>query len=155
MGLSALLGAKLAGCYPLIAVDIVESKLDFAKELGASHVVNALDEDQTIAGSGADYVFDSVGAEATIAQVVQMTAMNSATVVTGMHDITKEISFPIGPVIFQNKQLLGSFAGSNQPRMDIPKILDLYSVGKLAIDKLITKAYSLDEVSQAFILTSR
>ncbi len=151
MGLSALLGAKLAGCYPLIAVDIVESKLDFAKELGASHVVNALDEDavqqvRNITGSGADYVFDSVGAEATIAQVVQMTAMNSATVVTGMHDITKEISFPIGPVIFQNKQLLGSFAGSNQPRMDIPKILDLYSAGKLAIEKLITKAYSLDEV---------
>jgi len=155
VGLSVLLGAKLAGCYPLIAVDIVDSKLDFAKELGATHTINSLNEDaieqvKSLTAIGADYVFDSVGAEATIAQAVQMTAINAATVVTGMHDVTKEITFPIGPVIFQNKQLLGSFAGTSQPRLDIPKILNLFSAGQLAIDKLINKAYKLEEVSEAF-----
>ena len=75
IGLSILLGLKMAGCYPLIAVDVMNSKLEFARSLGATHTVNAKNEDAVeairgLTGKGANYVFDSVGNAVTIAQAV-------------------------------------------------------------------------------------
>lgn len=155
VGLCILLGCQLAGCHPIVAVDVKESKLEFARSLGATYTVNASKEDPVAAirkltNGGADYAFDSVGAPATIAQALQSAAVYGAATVTGMHDILKPVPIPADALIFQNKRLLGSFVGSSNPQIDLPKLVELYSGGRLDLDTLISQHYPLDKVSQAF-----
>jgi S-(hydroxymethyl)glutathione dehydrogenase/alcohol dehydrogenase len=155
VGLSALLGCVLAGCYPLIAVDIVPSKLDFARELGATHTINSREEDavkalRKLTRTGPDYAFDSVGAAVTMNQALNSVRAGGTAVVMGMHALKEEVPISAGALIGQNKRLLGSFAGSSRPLVDLPKLVELYRGGLLPVDKLITHRYKLAEVNQAF-----
>lgn len=155
VGLSALLGCKLAGCYPLIAVDVVESKLEFARELGASHVVNSKDPDalkhiKSITGNGPDYAFDSVGIGPTINQALQCVRPDGTAVVMGLGAVKTEISLPPAALVLGNRRLMGSFAGSGKPLVDLPKLMQLYKAGRLDLDALISKRYPLEQLPQAF-----
>ena len=155
VGLCILQGLRMAGAYPLIAIDVMESKLDFAMELGATHTINSRDGDlmeelHKIIPGGAEYVFDSVGRKETVAQAIQATAAYGSATVTGMHDALAEIPLPAAPLIFQNKKLLGSFVGSSRPQVDLPKLIELYRGNRLDVDALITKRYPLEQVDQAF-----
>jgi len=155
VGLNILLGCQLGGCYPIIAVDVMESKLEFARQLGATHTVNAQEEDavkalKRLTGLGPDYVFDSVGAPATIAQAVRAAGPYGTATITGMHDILEPVPIPADALIFQNKRLLGSFVGSSRPEVDLPMLIELYRGGRLDLDALISKHYALEELPQAF-----
>ena len=155
VGLSAIIGCKLAGCYPIIAVDVMESKLAFARELGATHTVNAREVDavdalRSLTRGGPDYVFDSVGAAATVSQAVKAVRPGGAATIMGMHSLKTDLPVPAGPLIAQNKRLLGSFFGSSKPQVDLPKFVELYRAGRLPLDALITKRYGLDDLAQAF-----
>jgi S-(hydroxymethyl)glutathione dehydrogenase / alcohol dehydrogenase len=155
VGLSALLGCVLAGCYPLIAVDIVPSKLEFARALGATHTVNSREEDavralRRLTRIGPDYAFDSVGAPITINQALNGVRAGGTAVVMGLHALKEEVPISAAALIAQNKRLLGSMAGSSRPLVDLPKLVELYRAGKLPVDQLITHRYSLDQVNQAF-----
>jgi S-(hydroxymethyl)glutathione dehydrogenase / alcohol dehydrogenase len=155
VGLSALLGCVLAGCYPIIAVDIVPTKLEFARQLGATHVVNSREEDavqalRRITRLGPDYAFDSVGASVTISQALLGVRPAGTAVVMGMHSLKEEVPISAAALIAQNKSLLGSFAGSSRPLLDLPKLIELYRAGRLPVDQLITHRYALDQVNQAF-----
>ncbi len=155
VGLSALLGCVLAGCDPLIAVDIAPAKLEFARQLGATHTVNAREEDvvktlKRLTRVGPDYAFDSVGAGATIAQALNSVRAGGTAVVMGMHALKEEVPISAGQLIGQNKRLLGCFAGSSKPLVDLPKLISLYRSGRLPVDKLITHRYALDQIGQAF-----
>lgn len=155
VGLSMIMGCQLAGCYPIIAVDVMDSKLDFARSLGATETANALECDvvatlKSYTRVGPDYVFDSVGSSVTIAQALQAVRPGGTAVVAGMHAAKLEVSIPAGNLIFQNKRLLGSFFGSLRPLVDIPKLIDLYRGGRLPVNDLISQRYSLDQAAQAF-----
>jgi S-(hydroxymethyl)glutathione dehydrogenase/alcohol dehydrogenase len=155
VGLSALLGCALAGCYPLVAVDIVPSKLEFARELGATHIVNSREEDvpkalRKLTRIGPDYAFDSVGAVVTINQALNSVRAGGTAVVMGMHALKEDVPISAGVLIAQNKRLLGCFAGSSRPLVDLPKLLELYRAGRLPVDKLITHRYPLNQIAQAF-----
>lgn len=155
VGLSALLGCVLAGCDPLIAVDVVPSKLDFARELGASHTINGREEDvikrlRDITRIGPDYAFDSVGAAVTIKQALMGVRAGGTAVVMGMHSLKEEVPISAAALIAQNKRLLGCFAGQSRPLVDLPKLISLYRSGKLPVGKLISHRYALDEAQQAF-----
>jgi S-(hydroxymethyl)glutathione dehydrogenase/alcohol dehydrogenase len=155
VGLSVLLGCVLAGCYPIIAVDIVQSKLDFARELGATHTLNSREEDvvpalRKLTRIGPDYAFDSVGAVITINQALNSIRAGGTAVVMGMHALKQEVPISAGALIGQNKRLLGSFAGSSRPLVDLPKLVELYRGGRLPVDKLITHRYPLQQIGQAF-----
>jgi Zn-dependent alcohol dehydrogenase len=155
VGLSALLGCVLAGCYPLIAVDIVPAKLAFAQKLGATHTVNGREEDviealRRITRLGPDYAFDSVGAAATIAQALGGVRPGGTAVVMGMHSLKQEVPISAATLIAQNKRLLGCFAGSSRPLVDLPKLVELYRAGRLPVDRLISHRYRLTQVEQAF-----
>ncbi|MCB9147660.1 MAG: Zn-dependent alcohol dehydrogenase [Caldilineaceae bacterium] len=155
VGLCIVMGAVLAGCHPIIAVDVLESKLNFAREMGATHTINGKEVDAVkeilkMTGGGADYVFDSVGMPMTMEQAVRATGNYGATVVTGMHDVLQPVPLPVGPIIFQNKRFLGSFVGSSKPQTDLPRLVELYRGGRLPLDKLISKHYTLDDVNTAF-----
>lgn len=155
VGLSAIQGCQLAGCYPIIAVDVMESKLEFARRMGATHTVNAREEDvvETLHGlthNGPDFVFDTVGSAATIPQAVQAIRPAGTAVLVGLHSGMGDVAIPATHLILKNKRLLGSFVGSMNPWIDLPKLVELYRAGRLQVDDLITKRYPLDDLQQAF-----
>ncbi len=155
VGLSAIMGAKLAGCYPIIAVDVMDSKFAFAKELGATHTINSGDVDavealRELTNGGPDYVFDSVGAAPTINQALLGVRPGGTAVVMGMHSMKENVPITSANLIAMNKKLLGSFAGSARPHLDLPHFLELYRSGRLPVDKLVSKHYQLEELAQAF-----
>lgn len=155
VGLSMLLACRLAGCQPIIAVDQWEHKLALARQLGADELINSCYQDLVTevraltAGRGADFVLDSVGAEATIARGLQALAPRGRMAVAGLFDATKQVAIPAGALIFQEKHLMGSFAGSSNPNLDLPWLLSLFQSGQLPVERLITHRYSLKEVPQA------
>lgn len=155
IGLSMIQGCKLAGCHPIIAIDVMDSKLEFARQMGASHTLNARQVDvmealRSVTRNGPDYVFDSVGSRLTIPQALQAARPGGTAVIVGLHSAISEVPITPAMLVLQNKRLLGSFAGSIQPRVDLPKLVELYRAGRLQLDELITKRYPLDALAQAF-----
>jgi len=155
IGLSMIQGAKLSGCHPIVAVDLVDEKLDLAMRLGATHTINAAREDAVetvgaLIGSGADYAFDSVGSEATINQALQLIRPGGTAAVAGLHSARAEVAIPAGPLVLQAKTLMGAFGGSLKPRLDLPRLIELYQAGLLATDQMITKRCKLDDLPEAF-----
>ena len=156
VGLSALLGCKLAGCNPIVAVDVLDSKLEFARALGADLTINsaasrdAAKELRALTGGGPEYAFDSVGAAATISLAIESVRPGGTATIVGLHAAKEEVPIPAGALVLQNKRLLGSFAGSIRPRLDLPNLLDLYRGGRLPLDGLITRHYPLDGLPAAF-----
>ena len=162
VGLSAVQGCRLSGCNPIVAIDVMDRKLELAKRFGATHVVNPNTSDleealRDLTDGGPEYIFDSVGSATTIQQALLLTRPGGTTTVVGLHaakagvPILKiEVSISPAVLILQNKRLLGSFAGSIRPRLDLPMLLELYRAGKLQLDELITQRYPLDDLARAF-----
>ena len=156
VGLSALLGCKLAGCNPIIAVDVLDSKLEFARAAGADDILNSAASEnpakdlRAMTGGGPEYVFDSVGAASTIDLSVKAVRPGGTATIVGLHAAKQAVEIPAGALVLQNKRLLGSFAGSIRPRLDLPRLLGLYLGGRLPLDDLITKRYPLDDLPKAF-----
>lgn len=155
VGLSAIVGCRLAGCHPIIAIDKVESKFDLACKLGATHTLNAADAQmirtlRTLTNGGPDYIFDTVGAPATIGQALVAVRPAGTAVIAGLHAAKLDAPISAGALVMQNKRLLGSFAGSIRPHVDLPKLVELYRAGRLPLKEMITRHYSLDRVAEAF-----
>jgi Zn-dependent alcohol dehydrogenase len=155
IGLSAIQGCKLAGCNPIIAVDVMEGKLDFARQLGATHTVNARETDaieslRALTRGGPEYVFDSVGSADTIPQALQAARPGGTAVIIGLHAVKIDVPLSPAALVLQNKRLLGSFVGSIRPRLDLPMLIELYRAGKLQLDDLITRRYPLDDLPRVF-----
>lgn len=155
VGLSAIQGCKLVGCHPIVAVDLMDSKLAFARQLGATHTVNGRETDpveamRSLTGGGPEYAFDSVGSEVTITQALYATRPGGTAVIMGLHAVRGQVPISPAALVLQNKRLLGSFIGSMNPRLDLPRLVQLYRAGKLELDKLITKRYALDDLPRAF-----
>ena len=157
IGSNVIQGAALAGARMVIAVDVVDFKLEKAREFGATHTVNAKNQDvvQVVKdltwGEGVDYAFEAIATPATIGQAYACTAKNGTVVVIGLTPATAE-SIPIPPldlVLFQ-KTLMGTLYGDSQPRYDIPNLLQLYGAGKLKLDELVTRTYTLDQINEDY-----
>jgi Zn-dependent alcohol dehydrogenase len=155
VGLNVVQGARLAGCEVIIAVDTRSKPLELARTFGVTHVLDASME--TIAegvreltgGRGADYVFDTVGAPATIAQALGFARKGGSIIVTGLSRTDAVASLPLFPFVMQEKRLTGSLYGSGQPSRDVPRLVALYREGKLKLDELVTRTYSLDGINDA------
>jgi Zn-dependent alcohol dehydrogenase len=155
IGLCMIQGCQLAGCYPIIAVDIANNKLEFARQAGATHTINAREQNVKemllqITPNRPDYVFDSVGSTTTIPQALRTARPGGTAVIAGLHSAKEKTPVSSGLLIFENKRLLGSFVGSAHPAVDLPKLVNLYRAGKLQLDQLITNRYLLDELGTAF-----
>ncbi len=157
VGLSALMGAKLAGAGTIIGVDIAQNKLDMAKELGADHVINPQEVENPVAkiqeltgGAGADYAIEAAGVPALMEQAFSAIHNGGKCVIAGMAALGDMLSF--APYEFLlGKTITGSVQGGIVPSLDIPRLVDMFMDGKLPVDKLITKSYSLDQVNEAFL----
>ncbi|HEX8290614.1 MAG TPA: zinc-binding dehydrogenase, partial [Pyrinomonadaceae bacterium] len=125
------------------------------REFGATDAVDASGEKvaeqvrELTDGRGADYVFDTVGAPATLAQALLLARKGGTVVVTGLARLDAAASFPLFPFVMQEKRLLGSLYGSGRPSSDVPRLVELYREGKLKLAELATRTYALEEVNDA------
>jgi S-(hydroxymethyl)glutathione dehydrogenase/alcohol dehydrogenase len=154
VGLSAVMGAKLAGAGKIIAVDTLDKKLKMAQKLGADYVINAKKEDpimkvMELTGGGADYALECIGNVNVMTQAFASIRFGGKLVVVGMAPLGSLLSIATYEFLL-GKTISGTVQGDINPQIDIPRYIDLYMNGKLPIDKLITKSYSLDEINEAF-----
>jgi len=155
VGLSALLGARAAGANPLVAVDVREEKLRLARELGATAVVHAAEEDPVAAvrrltDGGAVYSFECAGVASVLEQAYRATARGGVTVSVSLPPPDREVRFPAVSLVTEERTVRGSYMGSAVPRRDIPRFLGLYRAGLLPVDRLLSRVITLDEVNEAF-----
>jgi S-(hydroxymethyl)glutathione dehydrogenase/alcohol dehydrogenase len=159
VGFNSLQGASFAGAYPVIAVDVIDSKLKLALDFGATHTVNAKSVDPVKAvkeitnGRGADYVFTTVGSCDAIKQGVAMCAPRGMTVIVGIPPVTATLSLSPNDFIRFERTLTGSFMGTTRLKLDIPKLVTLYKAKKLKLDELISGRFPLDQVNEAIAST--
>jgi S-(hydroxymethyl)glutathione dehydrogenase/alcohol dehydrogenase len=154
VGLNVIQGAVLAGANKVIAVDMAEEKLAFAKIFGATDVINPK-VDEPVAKvkkgfGGADYVFECIGLAPTIEQSFAMLKKGGMAVVVGIPASDQKISLPAAHFPFAEKIITGSMYGSTRPRVDFPKFFDLYRSKRLKLDELVTARYRIEDVNQAF-----
>jgi len=155
VGLSAVMGARAAGAFPIIAVDVLEDKLDLAKEVGATHAINAKETDaaaaiKDITDGGAENVFESVGSETVLVQAYNSTRRGGTTVTLGLPAPDKMLMIPAVSLVAEERKILGSYMGSAIPRRDIPKYIAMFQAGLLPVDKLHTHTLKLDDINVGF-----
>ncbi len=159
VGINVIAGAKIAGANPIIAVDLLDEKLDFAREFGATHTVNAKDNDaveaiREITGGGADFAFDAIGGPVTTPQILAAVRYGRLGATKG--GVAVVVGIPQGPVTLPpgsypmgEKSLIGSLGGSSHPDTDYPQYIDWYLNGELPLDKMITTIYpGLDDINE-------
>ena len=156
VGLSAVMGARLAGAEAVVAVDPVEFRRETALGLGATHALDPSSEDVVAAihdlsdGRGADVALDTAGAPGVVAQAYAATRRGGTVVAVGLPPEGSSAEIPAANLPREEKIVTGSFYGSCNPPEDMPKVIDLFMEGRLPLDRLVTKTYPLDEINQAF-----
>jgi S-(hydroxymethyl)glutathione dehydrogenase / alcohol dehydrogenase len=156
VGLNVVQGARLAGAVAIIACDLLDTKLAFAREFGATHTLNAgrdsvVDRVRELTGGrGVDYAFDAIGGEATTLQILDAVRPGGTAVIVGMAAMA--VRAPITPYLMalQEKTLKGTMYGSVRPNVDFPRLVDLYLDGRLKIDQLVSRTYPLREINDGF-----
>lgn len=154
VGLNVVQGAALAKADPIIVVDVKESKLEMAQQFGATHVINALEQDpveaiKKMTGGGADYTFEVIGRASTTAQAYAALGPGGTCVVVGIAGPTESVPVHIQTLPIGEHALIGSFFGSANPPVDIVHWLDLYKQGQLKLDELVSRTYPLEEINKA------
>jgi S-(hydroxymethyl)glutathione dehydrogenase/alcohol dehydrogenase len=155
VGLNSVQGAALSGAVRIIAMDVLDNKLEAARSFGATHVVNSRREDAIASvlaltgGRGADYAFVTVGSSAAMAQATQMTRKGGTTVIVGM-PANEDARLTLD--VFQlteGRAVIGSLMGSTRLAVDIPRLVELYQQRRLKLDELITGRYPLERINEA------
>ena len=159
VGLSAIRMAAILEANPIIAVDLQDDKLEFAREFGATHGVNASAVDAVeavvdISGGGVDYAFDAIGVRATNEQILPATrsggpgADNHGGMAVLIGIPGPEITLDPRMFVLQQRQYRGSL-GATYPEKDFAMYLRWYQEGKFPLDKLVTRRYKLDQINEA------
>jgi Zn-dependent alcohol dehydrogenase len=156
VGLNAIQGCAIAGARMIVAVDTSDAKLDLAKTFGATHTFNVTGQDNVgkalykLTGGGADYAFDCVGLGKISEQAWGVLRRGGTAVIVGIAGSKDQITLNAQQVALSEKTLTGSYYGSARPSQDFPRLIGLYRSGRLKLDELITRTYSIDEAPQAF-----
>ena len=155
VGLNVIQGARIAGAAKIIAVDLSVEKMELARAFGATDNVSADGDavkeilDMT-GGIGVDYAFEVVGNGKLVEACFKATRMNGTTVLVGVGRTDDRFSFNAMIVPFTAKSIKGCMYGSANFKVDFPMYLELYRQGRLDLDRLITRTYSIDEAPEAF-----
>ncbi|MBI2163881.1 MAG: zinc-binding dehydrogenase, partial [candidate division NC10 bacterium] len=161
VGLNVVQGAAIAGAEKIIAVDVLQNKLDWARQFGATHTVNATTANPVeqvralTGGKGVHYAFEVIGHPATMRQAYECLAKRGMAVVLGVTPMTAEVSVPAMSLVFEERILTGSIYGAGSPRIEIPKLIDLYRAGKLKLDELLTRTYPFRQINEAYAALER
>lgn len=153
VGLAAIMAAKIAGASTIIAIDIIPSRLELAKELGATHTINSKEESvveriQQISGNGVDFALESTGRPEILRQGVDALGSLGVLGVVGAPALGTEAAFDVNDLLLGGKSIRGIVEGDSVARRFIPQLVELYQQGRFPFDKLV-KFYSFDEINQA------
>ena len=155
VGLSALLGALAAGARQVVAIDKLDSKLELARSLGATHTFRADDPDlvarvKAATNGGVEVAIEAASAVAALATAYQITRRGGTTVTVSLPPPTHTFNVPAVNLVVEERTLKGSFLGSAVPARDIPHYIALYRAGRLPVDRLVTHRIKLDEINLGF-----
>ncbi|MEV2277064.1 S-(hydroxymethyl)mycothiol dehydrogenase [Nocardiopsis sp. NPDC049922] len=156
VGCAAVAGARLAGAARIIAVDLDDRKLDRARGLGATHTVNARDDDPVTAvrgltgGFGADVVIEAVGTPQTYEQAFYARDLAGTVVLVGVPTPEMRLELPLLDVFARGGALKSSWYGDCLPSRDFPVLVDLYRQGRLDLDAFVSEEIGLEDVEEAF-----
>jgi S-(hydroxymethyl)glutathione dehydrogenase/alcohol dehydrogenase len=156
VGLNLVQFAALAGGHPIVAVDLLDHKLDMARARGATHSINGANVGDVagairdiVGAAGPDKVFETTGVKSVIESAYELTHADGVCVLVGVPH--EKVTINTLPIHF-NKILTGSHGGSAMPHVDIPRIIRLVKAGRLSFDGLITDEFALDDINPAFDL---
>ena len=154
IGLSAVNGAAIAGADRIIAIDRISSKLDVAKQMGATDVINASNADpveaiKEMTGGGVEFSFEAVGLKRTAEQCFEALRPGGTATIIGMVPYGMKIELH-GYDFLRERKIQGSSMGSNRFRVDMPKLLNAWKKGHLKLDHLISSHIKLDEINEGY-----
>lgn len=161
VGLSAIGAATITGAEPIIAVDLDDRKLQFAREFGATHGINSSDSDavdaiREISGGGVDYAMDAVGAPTTAVQILDAVkqggprADNQGGMAVLLGIPVADVSVDLNAILLYQRHYCGSL-GATEPDTDFPLFLEWVRDGRFPLGKLVTNRYPLEQVDEARI----
>ena len=156
VGDAAIEGSRLAGAHTIIAVDIDDKKLEWAKEFGATHVVDSTKVDPIEAireitdGNGVDVAIEAIGLPITYEQAFYSRDLAGTVVLVGVPNPEMKIELPMIEIFGRGGTLKSSWYGDCLPSRDFPMLIDLYLQGRLELDRFVSETIGLDEVEEAF-----
>ncbi|WP_428425572.1 NAD(P)-dependent alcohol dehydrogenase [Pararhizobium sp.] len=153
VGLSAIMAARIVGAATIIAVDVVSSRLELAKELGATHIVNSRERDVIaavieITGAGANFALESTGRPEVLAQAIETLGLLGVIGVVGAPKLGTKAEFDVNNLLLKGRSIRGIVEGDSVPQVFIPQLIELHRQGRFPFDKLV-KFYPLAEINQA------
>jgi len=155
VGLMAMLAAKLSGCRTIVAIDALEDKLRLAKQLGATHTVNARDTNaveavRDLTQGGVEYAFETAGSVKALELAYRITRRGGMTVTASLPHPDHRFELPATNLVAEERTLKGSYVGSCVPARDIPRFIQLYQQGLLPVDRLMSEMVKLADINAAF-----
>ena len=134
----------------------MQNKLEMAKKFGATHTVNSSDEDaieairEITGGKGAHYAFEFIGVPEVMSTAFDSVRTGGTAVIVGIAGVKTKMSIPPTVLVTEEKRLIGSLYGSSNPRLFVPRLIDLYMAGKLNLDDLLTKEWHITQINEAY-----
>jgi S-(hydroxymethyl)glutathione dehydrogenase / alcohol dehydrogenase len=156
VGLNVIQGAVLANATTIIAIDLLDNKLDLARQFGATHSINPARENVQekvngiTGGIGLDYAFEVIGTPQTAQMALEIIRRGGAAVMVGIAGAQDTIPLSLLQVTGMEKRILGCYYGSANLLADLKVLLDLYKRGRVKVLELITKRYALEEINKGF-----
>jgi alcohol dehydrogenase len=155
VGLSSVLGAVASGARQIVAIDLSDDKLGLARQLGASHTVNARDADaaeqvRELTGGGVDFAFEMAGAVRAMELAYKITRRGGTTITAGLPPPNAALPVPLVQLVAEERTLKGSYIGTCVPIRDIPRYVALYRAGRLPVDRLMSGKLTLDQINEGF-----
>jgi alcohol dehydrogenase len=155
VGLAALLGARVIDAATIVACDLSDEKLALARELGATHTINAsdpqaVDQVKELTRGGVHYAFEMAGSVKAMELSYKITRRGGTTVTAGLSNPQHLFSIPHVSIVAEERTIKGSYLGSCDPARDIPRYIEWYRAGKLPVDRLLSERLRLEEINEAF-----
>ncbi|MFM9942646.1 MAG: zinc-dependent alcohol dehydrogenase family protein [Hyphomicrobiaceae bacterium] len=155
VGLVAMLAAKLSGARTIVAVDMLDDKLKLAKQLGATHVVNARDatcveQVKDLTQGGVDFAFEMASSVKALELAYRITRRGGTTVTASLPHPTHTMALPGTNLVAEERTIKGSYVGSCVPMRDIPRFIALYQQGQLPVDRLMSERIGFDGLNAGF-----
>jgi alcohol dehydrogenase len=155
VGLVSMLAARAAGAREVIAIDTLDDKLKLAKQMGATHTVNAASPDaagqvKALTGGGVEFAFEMASSVKALELAYRITRRGGTTVTASLPHPDARFALPATNLVAEERTLKGSYIGSCVPGRDIPRYVALYRLGLLPVDRLLSERIGLDDINTGF-----
>jgi len=155
VGLMSMLAAKLSGCRTIVAIDMLDEKLALARQLGATHAINARDpkcveQVKDLTHGGVDFAFEMASSVKALELAYKVTKRGGTTVTASLPHPTHTMALPGTNLVAEERTIKGSYVGSCVPSRDIPRFIALYQQGLLPVNRLMSERIGFDEINEGF-----